>query len=309
MSLSVTVSLDNVTICANEVKAGLLDMVISRLSMRHFMGPSIEEKTQVHLVTGEIRANPAAELIKRVGVSRWPYRSFVSFYDGTMLQVKAKQAKDIKDFRLEFNPNKCDKEMVYELLRCGEDGHLTRLDVAVDYVGYDLAAYQWMDQARRKRRIYQSAAGRLETRYMGDRSSDGEMVRIYNKAKEQKMMDLLWWRVEAQTRYGLEDQVPTSLASKYFADTFANVVAADYTGGDIKLQERAMLEYLANHPEAWGELSEGSRKKYKELGSVAVPRLSPSPREVVESNLPRLTGELQNWLWACSGHRWIAKKD
>lgn len=63
----------------------------------------------------------------------------------------------------------------------------------------------------------------------------------------------------------------------------------------MKVQVRAMVEYLQRHPEAMGELSKEAAAKYRRLLDEAGTPLCPQPGEIVEKYAGRLREALE-WL-------------
>lgn len=103
--------------------------------------------------------------------------------DGSLLQWGEKNSNN--GLRLEFNPNKCMKECIHELLPHIGNKHVTRIDIALDYIGTEISEYLWLPDRKRKRRIFCGKDGKLETVQFGSRASD-KRYRIYDKAREQE---------------------------------------------------------------------------------------------------------------------------
>jgi hypothetical protein len=191
------------------------------------------------------------------------------------------------DVRIDFNPNKCMWEGMDEILGQVCNPRLSRIDVAIDYRDVDLSGYQVLDSKGRKRNVWQDGTGRVETVYIGSPSSDFR-VRIYDKAREQKVPGI-WWRVEAQCRCDLEE----------LGDPFDGLVIVRQGGEGLKFTDKAVLYYLSRFPSAWGELSKHQRYKYRDLAEQW-DALSPSPSEVWESEKARLLAEVSGVLGRCA---------
>lgn len=231
-----------------------------------------------------------AMYIKDHAPAKIPYRQSYYCTDGSLIQMKDRNETS-DNVRIDFNPNKCQKEAMLELLSFVHFTKITRLDIAVDYYGRDLTEVVWVDTKARKRVTYQTGAGKLETLYIGSGGSETS-YRIYDKAKEQKSTDNgLWWRVEAQLR---PDNLrawskQNLLKLKPFGDVQA--ILPEVTG-EISSQQKAMVYWLTHVPTAWGELHSNTRTKYRELiNQVCVP-LSPQPSEVFKNKVDELREQL-----------------
>jgi hypothetical protein len=116
-----------------------------------------------------------------------------------------------KVFRMEFNPNKVEKEHLtfyFNVVKRVIYPNVTRIDYAVDYEE-DLSKADFQMSTARKTIEYRSRSKVLETLYIGSPKSD-KFIRIYNKALEKKRARLknvdeeeeikvkeTLWRVEA----------------------------------------------------------------------------------------------------------------
>ena len=116
-----------------------------------------------------------------------------------------------KVFRLEFNPNKLEKQYLtfyFNIIKRIKFPNVTRIDWAVDYEE-DMSQYNFRQLTSRKTIEYRSRSGKLETLYHGSLKSD-KFTRIYNKALEKKRSRLklvdedeeisvkeVLWRVES----------------------------------------------------------------------------------------------------------------
>lgn len=199
--------------------------------------------------------------------AKYPYRKSIKFLDGSILQIgeiDAVRSGKIKPLRYDFNPNNTtyEKEQM-KIVQLMKNVHLTRLDVAFDVRDVDMSRWLWVDRLSRPYNVYYSGNGLVETWYVGGKDSEMR-IRIYNKAKEQKMKDgTVWWRVEVQMRGKVSD-----CFSKYdleynpFEDV-TPVINGNYQELDIK--QRAMVNYLIDNPSGFDELSSKTRSEYKKL--------------------------------------------
>lgn len=240
--------------------------------------------------------------IKDHAPAKIPYRQSYYCIDGSLIQMKDRNETS-DNVRIDFNPNKCQREGMLEILSLVHFSKITRLDIAVDYYGRDLSDLVWIDNKARKRVTYQTGAGKLETLYIGSGGSETS-YRIYDKAKEQKdTANGLWWRVEAQLRpENLRAWSKQNiLALKPFGD-----VKAILPGGTVQLapREKAMVYWLTHEPNAWGELSSNTRSKYRELIDKISEPLSPQPSEVVKRKVDELREQLAYY---CDAMRFLSR--
>lgn len=168
------------------------------------------------------------------------------------------------NFRFEFNPNHIktleDKELVNTILSYFTDFHFSRLDIALDLYNYNIYDYNIVDLSPRKKAYYYDRVGKLETCYFGAMGSD-KFIRIYNKAKEQKIEDMDWWRVELQLRdknidIYLEDR-KDFLEDVYF---FRYISINNYS-----TVEKATLEYILHDYTRLNQLAKNQKTKYKKM--------------------------------------------
>ena len=112
--------------------------------------------------------------------------------------------KDIRNFRLDFNPNNAPEEFLFfytsAILPCLTDVGFTRLDLAIDTTE-NLGTYH-MDTVNPTGTVEYRGRGReLETMYFGSRKGTN-FIRIYDKKKELKAKDKQatpeadLWRIE-----------------------------------------------------------------------------------------------------------------
>ena len=195
--------------------------------------------------------------------------------------------------RIDLNPNKLDADSpVRAILDLLFDTRCTRLDVAVDYP--DKVVGEWAPIGRSgKRFTVQARNGRVETQMVGARSSARQLV-VYDKVADckAKKEPIPWgcegplMRVEARQRLK-----PADGSSVLSPDMMDDVELLDRgaTFEGLKLRDRAMLEYLARHPEARGELLPDQRRRLDSLAGVqAGSTIQPSPSMVYREHLPAL---------------------
>lgn len=218
-------------------------------------------------------------------MAKYPYRDTIYFQDGSVLQIAEKSASNpsfyvpkkgeemeemktrkssaIKELRYDFNPNNTSHEKLHmQVIGLMYDVHLTRVDVAFDVHDVDMKRWRWIDSKGRPYNVYYSGSGEVETWYVGGKESEVK-IRIYDKAKEQKIKDKVWWRVEVQLR-----RDSAKLLGVHKGDIDINpfeyvtpVVNGNFPELDIKT--RAMVKYLIDNPSGFSELSRPSRTEYK----------------------------------------------
>ena len=216
--------------------------------------------------------------------AKYPYRYALKTFSGLFIQVKEK-GSHVQDVRVEFNPNNIeDYSDLFDLVNCLTDIRVTRADFACDYA-LDLSPFIFTNKTARKTNIFRSADGSLETLYLGCRSSE-DQIRIYNKALEQGITDRLWWRIEHQLRFPKNCEIPFSECHP-FKDLIIRLTEFHH----LKIQEKAILYYLRDHPEGWNELSKNARTKYRKLVKDSPTNLDlpfQHPSDAIESIWERL---------------------
>lgn len=236
--LPVNVSLDNITLVGN---------IRCKRSFPAFVNDA--RRTYIE----EYKSNPTG----------YPYVHTWKMMDGTHLSVSAPESK-LPEMRMEFNPNKWMEDEAKEILAWMKHARPTRIDTAMDY-DHDLSNYVLVDSRARKRNIILSGAGKLQTVYLGARSSE-DMVRIYDKAEEQGEKSQTLWRVELQRRFRPDSR-------EYFPRSLFHDIYMVMTQSE-NFVDKAVLAYLRDHPEGWGEMTPYQRRTYKsKLATSATVRI------------------------------------
>lgn len=205
--------------------------------------------------------------VKNRGFAKYPYRDLVNFVDGSVLQIaeiEAQRSGRVKQLRYEFNPNKSEFDKLHmQVIGLMQDVHCTRVDIAFDVRDIDMSRWKWIDSKSRPYNVYYSGNGQVETWYVGGKDSEVK-IRIYDKAKERKLSEGVWWRVEVQLR-GEPAKLSPFLGGQVF-NPFENVtpvVNGHFPELDIK--RRAMVNYLIENPSGFSELANQARSEYKKL--------------------------------------------
>ena len=170
--------------------------------------------------------------------AKYPYEWNWNGVDGSFLQYT--RESNFSDIRIEFNPNKCEKDEVITILTQLRNSSLTRLDIAFDFE-VDLREYRIIDTMPRKEQIFKGIDKKIETYYFGSKTSN-LFIRMYDKAKEQRVeQECTWWRIEAVLRHDILDYVLKGIVNpfeglKIFKPNYANLNLTD------EAVIRAMLE-------------------------------------------------------------------
>lgn len=212
-------------------------------------------------------------------------------------KLKAKSF-NTRNFRMEFNPNNLDTDQV-EWLQTNvipllSDVGITRLDLAFD-VDFDLSKYQFIPvgNARQKSTVeFRDAARKLETLYIGKRQSD-KMVRLYNKQLEHEkkgnVSDLhTWWRLEFELKRETVDE---------FGEVFDTLQIKKPSLKELeKVEDRAILYYLLDHPQEWSNLSKRKKEKYRKmLKEIKEEDITPVFKKGLEKKKAELVAQLDSW--------------
>lgn len=122
--------------------------------------------------------------------------------DSSALVQMNTRKQDVSDFRIEFNPAKCDKDdmkFIFYMLSMVKDKRYTRIDFCLNF-HQDIMHYKLLDDRKRKEREHRGAKGKIETLYRGSEQSD-DFIKMYNKKLEQKEVKYRdieheWCRIE-----------------------------------------------------------------------------------------------------------------
>lgn len=225
---------------------------------------------------------------ERDTLAKFPYKYNIYTTSRTVLQL-AEKSSPVQPVRIEFNPN--DKDQLATgtfLLSLMKRKRPTRIDYALDYKGIDLSDWLMATTRARSTCSFNSSSGKLETLYLGSKDSD-DRYRIYNKAKEQKIDDLDWWRIEQQHRLK-PDQTWQLLLP--FDDLY--LVKPNK---HLATQDRLVLDGLHRNPEYWGNLTRRIREKYRSLVKDPVmTRLDPWPQTAYFDKAQPIINQLTEFL-------------
>lgn len=238
--------------------------------------------------------------VKRKTFAKFPYQHAIEFLDGSRLEIVGNDMKrtgKVKELRYEFNPNNkiYEKEQL-KVIKLMKNAHVTRIDIAFDIYGVDMRKWKWIDSKSRPSNIWYDGNGDVETYYIGGRESEMKL-RIYDKAKEQKEKDKIWWRVEVQLRGKTAEMYrQCSLKGKVDINPFNDIVpVVDGDFPELDIKTRAMVKYLIQYPSGFEELSKASRSKYKKIIQGLASWETIDLRKAWEEKSTELGSELQSW--------------
>lgn len=168
-----------------------------------------------------------------------------------------------KKIRVDFNPNKISldgRNLLNFLLSFTKEIHYSRLDLAIDLFNYEICSYNIIDIGNRKSAYFYDRVGKLETMYSGSMKSN-KYIRIYNKAVEQKLKRVDWWRFEIQLRDVYIDKYLNEIS-----DFYKDILVYQYNSvKKYSTEENAMIEFLLRDTSRFNLLSKNSRSKYKKI--------------------------------------------
>jgi len=234
-----------------------------------------------------------------------PYKWQWDIVDGGIVQYST--GAGILPWRIDVNPSKCEGWL--ELLGGLKHARVTRIDIAIDYWGYDLSRVMWLTDRPRKRNWWTGSDGCLETLYIGSPRSVLR-YRIYDKRREREEDDentaaaggeggpvgaggplpppragVPWWRVEAQIR---DPDFVNSWPDPFYGLTAIVPKAKDW-------REEAIIQYLMT-PGAWGRMPRNTRMRWRERLQEGAEPLCPTPSEVYQRDCSVLRRKLDTWL-------------
>ncbi|WHY34219.1 hypothetical protein QNH44_24980 [Cytobacillus firmus] len=204
-----------------------------------------------------------------------------------------KRFKDVRDFKMEFNPKRLNheertylKDKILPLLkRVG----FTRIDFAFD-IETDISNYIYFEgKSPKKVAKYIGKNGKLETMYIGSRESDWHAC-IYNKKKE-KMKELLkeqkskengkgkeyvadltdwerkqlhkrihWWRIEIRVR---REKADPEISKKDLFQSL-HLVEPSYIKTQ-SIQDQSLIYFLTNFPDKIEQMNYNPKKRAQEM--------------------------------------------
>ena len=207
-------------------------------------------------------------------------------------------SKDIRNFRLDFNPNNAPEEFMpyYQahILPCLTDIGFSRLDLAIDTTE-NLGTYYMDTRNPTKKNPRISPGGKLETIYFGVPKGKN-YIRIYdkkNQLKEKKDQEIELpelWRIEFQLRGKACADTWTTCADKLMIH---KLVYAESVSGVWKVA----CEHVRQNPDAIGLMSTYERQKCRKLLKESKGTdLMPVVHQAIKQSEQRLQAELKQWM-------------
>ncbi len=208
-------------------------------------------------------------------------------------------AERINRVVIEYNPNKINlfEELkgIETFFKHGEILSFMAIDFAYDF-DIDIVDLKVIKRHGAEYNCY-IGHNDLETMYFGTMGSDG-MVRIYNKAKEQKHVDknCIWTRYEIRIK-------GVTMKKHFFNDIREKLRLHDvyYTSekyNNLGWQEKAILEGLISKPTLLDSIKDyKTKKKYKELIAEGMEKLELDKEKLIDAFYIYLkTVNLNNYL-------------
>lgn len=207
-------------------------------------------------------------------------------------------SKDIRNFRLEFNPNNAPEEFLpyYQahILPCLTDVGFSRLDLAIDTTE-DLGTYH-MDTVNPTGTVEYRGRGRqLETLYFGSRKGTN-YIRIYDKKNQlqakdkQEIPEPDLWRIEFEMKGPQVASTWTACADKLLIHKIEFPQATKGTDIIICLA-------LEEHPTYFEYLNSRQRTKYRKMmNQTEGTDLMPGVHQAIKQSEQRLQAELEQWM-------------
>jgi len=215
-----------------------------------------------------------------------------------------------KDIRYEYNPKyelyRVDiGDIQHRILETLYNKHCTRVDVAIDYA-YKLSTLMIVDKKKRKECIYLGVNKRLETVYIGARSSDMQLC-VYDKKQENKDKGTIDQYPSEEHVARFEVRLKGAKALERFMNDeemnpFSDLFILGYRTKlkeDLKYTERkviqGILEDVRRGLNPFSEMTRRENEKYKKLLEETVKEKLDVKKDYKEKRR-FLVGQLENVL-------------
>jgi hypothetical protein len=282
-----SVSIDNLTVVGEPME---------KVKDRDIKIKDKEIANYVYSIHKELEGNPIVQFQWATPTDTYHYN--YKLIKGAFVQV-THESSPTPQIRLEFNPNhfktRVSGRYMMQLLKHIKEPRPTRIDPAIDLFTEDISTYKIYDEKTRKKRLHTTPHDRLETLYLGAKSSD-ETIRIYDKKVESgetvaSQVYGHWWRVEGQIR---GEKARNML---YGYNPFIGLeFIRPAIDSSLDIRTKAMLEYLQNHPNELDRLSKNIRSKYKQLLIDQGEPIQVHPALLYSMHLEDVLEELNSWL-------------
>ena len=204
------------------------------------------------------------------------------------------------DARIDFNPNTIKNNQSFvAIMKMLRHSHLTRLDIAVDYVDiHDLSNFFLECLPKGRRPWHDPHTRKLKAVYFGSQKSTN-LYRIYDKKRElreKKNIDAdceTWWRVEAQMKLRSYDQWENF---PLFSDLI--IAQPTYDGSILPFPDLCILKELHRDPTGLQHLTDYKRRKFGRLikTSEHLETINQHPHTVITSNLEWLHNQITHYI-------------
>ncbi|MDT2507869.1 replication initiation factor domain-containing protein [Enterococcus avium] len=184
-------------------------------------------------------------------------------YDGLNASAMNK-----RNFRLEFNPSKIDKDkqifLKKHVLPLLIDFGYTRIDLAID-VNENITDYNF-EISGRTRTFIHARDGELATMYIGSRSSK-IMMRIYDKKRqlrEKEQIEIgepVLWRLEYELK-------GSALIDSILENGFDSIIdhrIIQYDYADVSPLDECLIECMYHSPNAFSKLSKPKKSRVRKV--------------------------------------------
>lgn len=201
-----------------------------------------------------------------------------------------------------------DKPQVTKITYLFTNAHITRLDIAIDFINFDDSGMNYrIYRPNATSSYFCDRAGKLETMYSGKRKSP-QVYRYYNKLAELKHQRIKapsciknWERLELQLRHTRASQPIGDWYTK--AIKMARSLILPYVSrvNVPNFNERAKINELLRDPESFQDIGSSKtrakyRKKIRELNKKSVPARIELALKTLEAKQNNIQDEINSFL-------------
>jgi Putative phage replication protein RstA len=208
-------------------------------------------------------------------------------------------AMNKRNFRLEFNPSKIDKNkkifLKKHVLPLLIDFGYTRIDLAID-VDENITDYHFEITGRTKTHIF-ARDGELATIYIGSRSSK-VLMRIYDKKRQLKekeqveISDPVLWRLEYELKGS--EMIDSVLENGFESIIDHRIIQYDFTG--VSPSDECLIECMYHSPSSFSKLSRPTKSRVRKvMRACGGDDISQVIRNEVKKKSPQLLAELEGF--------------
>lgn len=202
-----------------------------------------------------------------VDLPRYDRQAHIKTKDSQALVQMNSRQQDGSDFRIEFNPAKCDEEdmkFIFHMVGMVVDKRCKKIDLCINF-HQNLAVYDLIDGRSREENEWRKRSGERATLYRGSKESDN-FLKIYNKKYEQKKkkyrdIEHDWWRIEETIKDNHAENYDQWEWFKGVKLRRGEPVFPD----DISPIDELVIEGILSKPEKMSKLKPTHKKKIKKL--------------------------------------------